>query len=147
MQGARQSCLFVMSERFGKPGHQPHQVFNILLFPCIEDRSAHPLTRRIEFVGHALSLGRDDCFANSSVGNAPLASHETQAIELADLTTDRRVIQPDALGQINDTDWPQSFDRDRKAKQRAVQRYAGFTHELVVARSDDDARGDGAGAR
>jgi hypothetical protein len=113
--------------------HEPHQFFDVALIPCREHRSGEPFACLVDGIGHGFALRRHGGLTDPAIGRGGLTLDKTDAFQLCDLTADRRVIAPDPVGEIDDSDRASPFDDNEQRKQRTIQRYAGFpNHHLVT---------------
>ena len=100
----------------GELAHEARELVDVARVPCLEDRAADPVARRVDALGHGPALRGDDGLAHAPIGGVPLALDEAEAFELGDLAADRRVIAPDAVGELHNADRAEPLDGNEQRK-------------------------------
>jgi hypothetical protein len=127
------SRLRIVPQGIRELPHQAHQFVDVVHLPCFEDGAPNPLAPGVDEVSHRLALGTDNSLTHAAVGSTVVSLHQSKAFELRDLTADRGVIAPDAIGQFHDTDRPEPLNSNKQRKQRPVERNAGLPDKHLVA--------------
>ena len=95
---------------------------------------ARPIRSRAASTRSVMALPFGDTTASRTRRSAAFpALDEAEAFELGDLAADRRVIAPDAVGELHNADRAEPLDGNQQRKQRPIERNPGLLDQRLVA--------------